>query len=142
MTILEVTTMRLFIAAIAGSFIGALAGLAWFLVELLRPSTVPVNLDGGGSVVVLLFIAAGFAAAGGLIGCLLGPFLAMAIPRPPKAFPRTSVPRTCSHCGHHATNEERAVSALCARCREPLFSCADDHRMSHQKAKPYSAADE
>lgn len=65
--------MRLLQAAVAGSVVGALAGLAWFLIILLMPSDVPDNVDGGvGLPVILLFIAAVFAGVGGIAGCVLG----------------------------------------------------------------------
>jgi hypothetical protein len=68
--------MRLWMAALGGLAIGALAGLVWFLSILILPSKVPDNVDGGaGLSVVLLFIAAVFVTVGAVVGCLIGSFL-------------------------------------------------------------------
>ena len=67
--------MRLLRSALGGLAIGALAGLIWFLIILFMPSNTPDNADGAGSYVVLLFIAAVFATAGGVVGGLIGLWL-------------------------------------------------------------------
>jgi len=68
--------MRLLWAAFAGLAIGALAGLACFLIILLIPGPVPVDDDGGAaSLVTLLLIADVFTTVGGVGGCLVGLFL-------------------------------------------------------------------
>jgi hypothetical protein len=65
--------MRVFLLSLAGSVIGAFCGLACFLVILLGPSSAPDDGDGGiGALFVLSVIAAGFAAAGVVVGCLAG----------------------------------------------------------------------
>jgi hypothetical protein len=57
--------------------IGALAGLAWFLIILLMPSDIPDDVDGGAGLHVLVFfIAAVFAIVGGVLGGLVGLLLA------------------------------------------------------------------
>ncbi|WZP01165.1 hypothetical protein EP7_005559 (plasmid) [Isosphaeraceae bacterium EP7] len=65
--------MRAFLFALAGSLIGGSCGLACFLALLSGQGALPDNGDGGVATLIILgVIAAGFAASGGLVGCLAG----------------------------------------------------------------------
>ena len=62
--------MRLLGAALGGLVLEAFAGLVWFCVILLTPSSIP-NDDGGGPLILPL-IAAGFVVVGGRVGSIVG----------------------------------------------------------------------
>jgi hypothetical protein len=118
--------MRVLWVAFGGSVIGAFAGLTWFLAILLMSCDGPDDFEGGaGPGAILLGIAGGFTVAGGVVGGLLGLLLLgidkLVVPSDLQAaVSRMTVASDCPRCGRHVTPNERAVSALCPGCREPL----------------------
>ncbi|MFO0952173.1 MAG: hypothetical protein U0835_13695 [Isosphaeraceae bacterium] len=116
--------MRWILAAITGMYLGALAGLAFFLWLLFQPDT---SFEGGaGAMSILCGIGLFLTIAGSVIGLLLGlstrAVLVLFLSFRRKDSPRLHVSPVCASCGRPATPDERARSGLCPGCREPLFT--------------------
>jgi predicted RNA-binding Zn-ribbon protein involved in translation (DUF1610 family) len=110
-------------AAVVGGIVGAVGGL---VVAPIVPAWVVLTLRFvGGDLVSLLFLAAilvGLVSSiGFVLGLLAGSLYRLAVGRrPPAVRPSMTVTPRCTNCGRHATVHERALSALCPGCGEPL----------------------